>query len=37
MAFRTALESETGLKVEQKRALVEILVVDHAETLPTEN
>lgn len=37
MAFRTALEGETGLKVERKRALVEILVVDHAETLPTEN
>lgn len=37
LAFRSALENEIGLKVEQKLAQVEILVVDHVERLPTEN
>ena len=37
LAFRSALETEIGLKVEQKLARVEILVVDHVDRLPTEN
>jgi uncharacterized protein (TIGR03435 family) len=34
--FFTALESQTGLKLESRKGLVQILVVDHAER-PTEN
>jgi uncharacterized protein (TIGR03435 family) len=32
-----AVQSEIGLKLEQKKGMVEIIVVDHAEKVPTEN
>jgi len=32
-----AIQSELGLKLEQKKGMVEIIVVDHAEKVPTEN
>jgi uncharacterized protein (TIGR03435 family) len=32
-----AIESQLGVKLEQKKTMVEILVVDHAEKVPTEN
>jgi uncharacterized protein (TIGR03435 family) len=32
-----AAQSEIGLKFEQKKGMVEIIVVDHAEKVPTEN
>ncbi len=32
-----ALPSQLGLKLESKKALVEMIVVDHAEKAPTEN
>jgi uncharacterized protein (TIGR03435 family) len=32
-----AIQSELGLKLEQKKGMVETIVVDHAEKVPTEN
>ena len=32
-----AVQSEMGLKLEQTKGMVEIIVVDHAEKVPTEN
>lgn len=32
-----AIQSQLGLKLESKKGMVEILVVDHAEKVPTEN
>jgi uncharacterized protein (TIGR03435 family) len=37
LAFQSAMERAFGLKLEQKQQQVEMLVVDHAEKLPTEN
>jgi uncharacterized protein (TIGR03435 family) len=34
---RDALRSQLGLKVEKQTAPVEVLVIDHLETVPTEN
>ncbi len=33
----TALQQQLGLKVESKKAMIDILVVDHIEKIPTEN
>ena len=33
----SALQSEAGLRLEQKRGPVEVIVIDHAEKVPTEN
>jgi uncharacterized protein (TIGR03435 family) len=33
----TALQSEIGIKLEQKRGPVEMIVIDHAEKIPTGN
>jgi uncharacterized protein (TIGR03435 family) len=35
--FKTALEEEWGIKLEKRKAPVEIIVIDHIERLPTEN
>jgi uncharacterized protein (TIGR03435 family) len=32
-----AIQSQLGVKLEQKKTPVEILVVDHVEKVPTEN
>jgi uncharacterized protein (TIGR03435 family) len=32
-----ALQSQLGLKLEQKRAVVDVFVVDHMEKTPTAN
>jgi uncharacterized protein (TIGR03435 family) len=36
-ALRTALTGQLGLKLEAQKAPLEILVIDHAEKVPTEN
>lgn len=33
----SAIQSQLGLKLESKKSLVEVLVIDHTEKLPTEN
>jgi uncharacterized protein (TIGR03435 family) len=35
--FFRALQDQLGLRLEQRKAPVEILVVDHIEKTPTEN
>jgi len=35
--WQRALQEQLGLKLESQRALVEILIVDHVEKVPTEN
>lgn len=35
--FFTAVEQELGLKLEPKKESIEVLIVDHAERIPTEN
>ena len=37
MTLFTALESQLGLKLESKKGMAEVFVVDHAEKVPTEN
>jgi len=32
-----AIEEQLGLKLETRKAPIEILIVDHAEKVPTEN
>jgi uncharacterized protein (TIGR03435 family) len=32
-----ALQSQLGLKLEAKKSMLEVLVVDHCERVPTEN
>jgi uncharacterized protein (TIGR03435 family) len=32
-----ALQSQLGLKLESKKGMVQVLVVDHCERMPTEN
>ncbi|HTX37668.1 MAG TPA: TIGR03435 family protein [Bryobacteraceae bacterium] len=36
-AVFAALQSQLGLKLESKKGMVEVLVVDHCERMPTEN
>ncbi len=36
-AIQDALKDQLGLKLERKKALVDVVIVDHAEKLPTEN
>jgi uncharacterized protein (TIGR03435 family) len=37
LSLFTALQSQLGLKLEEKKNLVDVLVVDHAQKKPTEN
>ncbi|HUA60805.1 MAG TPA: TIGR03435 family protein [Verrucomicrobiae bacterium] len=37
ISLASALESQLGLKLESKKAPVDVLVVDHAEKVPTDN
>jgi uncharacterized protein (TIGR03435 family) len=37
LTLLVALEEQLGLKIETRKAPVEMLVVDHAERMPTEN
>jgi len=32
-----AVESKLGLKLESKKGMIDILVIDHIEKVPTEN
>jgi uncharacterized protein (TIGR03435 family) len=36
-SFFSALQSQLGLKFEAQKARIEILVIDYAEKVPTEN
>ena len=33
----TALQEQLGLKLESKKALFDMIIVDHAQKIPTEN
>jgi uncharacterized protein (TIGR03435 family) len=36
-AFITSMEEQLGLKIEARKEMVDVLVVDHVEKTPTEN